>query len=98
MGAELCVRSYDRDYSKKEVQELVVRETKQMAYEDGNSYSGTWASSYGGVTFPTKEVFDCSNDAEEYIAENHEKGNCVMALKFTIGNSEGWCIGGWCSS
>ena len=98
MGAEFCVRTINGDLSKGEIRELVINATAEMAYESGHSYSGTWASAEPGVEFPGTQVFESAEEAEEWIDEHHEKWNKVMAVKFTDGNSEGWVIGGWCSS
>lgn len=98
MGAEFCARSFSKDMTKQEVREKVAEITEEMAYDSGHSYSGTWASAAPGVEFPGTPVFDSTEDAEEWVAENHEKWEQVMAVKYSDGNSEGWFVGGWCSS
>jgi hypothetical protein len=82
VGANLCIRQItakNREDVSKQVRDI----TAEMGFEDGHSYSGTWASAEPGVTFPTEIIFPTTELAEEWIADNHGKWNNVYAVRAT---------------
>lgn len=79
MGAQLCIRHIALCKTE-ELSEKVANITAEMAFEDGHSYSGTWASAEPGVQITDKR-FETVDKAEEYIDEKHEKWERVMAVQ-----------------
>ena len=91
MGASLIVvqaRGTETDVRRKWADAV-----ERDLYENGNSYSGSI-----GMLGPNLDVVHCDvstfAEAEEIIADSHEKWSCGMAVEFKPGV---WAIGGWCS-
>ena len=68
-------------------------------YEDGHSYSGCVGMLTGDPVWETSKVFHSRESANEYISNKHQKCEPPIAVRcLREDGSEGWLIGGWCSS
>jgi len=78
MGATNYIINY-KNLTEKQMRERVVTDTEQMQYEEGCSYSGTWASKAYGINIINKK-FNSTQEAEDYILDNNDKWDCVDAV------------------
>jgi hypothetical protein len=95
MGAEFQMEICERDDVKVFGEEVM----EQARYDHGHGgYSGTFAECHG-VTITGKE-FASLTDAQEYLEENCEKWENILAVKLIdpAHPEAKWMIGAWCSS
>jgi len=103
MGACTDYRTYV-NFTKEEAEQRFLEDQGQSAYEDGHSYSGCIGVMPGGVNWVNR-TFTTEADATEYIFANHEKWEQAMGVAFfrvveedEPKETQGFVIGGWCSS
>lgn len=82
MGASLVVRTHDH-CSRSDLQKWVNKVQESVAFEEGHSYSGEWNMCSGNLDFSFSEqkVFASADEAEEFIADHHEKWEPLLAVK-----------------
>jgi len=85
MGSADYIKYYNK-MTPKQLKEVVKQDTEEMGYEEGHSYSGTWASKNSGINF-LNGVYPGEDEAEKYILDNNDKWDCVDAalVKYKAG-------------
>ena len=78
MGTTVLVRSYTGKFEK--LADYTSDMQSQDAHEDGHLYSGSWGSLCGGVDIRS-EIFVNFEVAEDFISEEHSKGESPMAVR-----------------
>ena len=98
MGANTDFRHYPDTLDKTTILKQWGAACEESRYESGHSYSGAIGMLNGVPTFEDKE-FLTEREADDYIADNHEKWRAPMAVSYKDkGGAKWWLIGGWCSS
>jgi hypothetical protein len=92
MGAEFNCRRFDES-DKAQVKSLWDAAVSSDLHENGRSYSGSIGMLAGPIQWRS-ERFASREEAENFLADNHQKWSPAMA----VGCGNGWIVGGWCSS
>lgn len=98
MGANLQTYRYPASDTKAEITKKWDEITAEYDAQFGaNPYCGT-IGQFTGVPIQWKDqpVYRSAHEAEEFLADNHEKGCPPLAVKFKDLSGESWMIGGWC--
>lgn len=95
MGAQFndyWLQADDKASAQKEFDELI----ESLTYRYGHdSYNGTFTTNAGGTVTFTDKTFDSVAAAEEWLVENAQKWEPVLAVK-VVGRG-GWYLGAWSS-
>ena len=98
MGANLNTYQFPATYDKKTIQEKWNHAVDMSLHEDGHSYSGEIGMLGKKIDWNDYKVFKNQDEAEDYIANNQEKFDNAIAVRFVSTGNDYWLIGGWCSS
>lgn len=82
MGGRLVIRRYD-DCRNSEVISKIKADQDQAAHEDGHSYSGDWGDKHGVCVYENK-IFDTPDEAQDFIGENSDKSDPIVAVKARV--------------
>lgn len=83
MGAELSSRVFE-DQPRKQLQKLFAQECEEARFESGHGgYTGTIAEMNGIAKFVDRG-FASEEEAEEYLADRHNKWDDAMAVSFFL--------------
>ena len=98
MGANLNTVSFKTDDKKAIAQDWATMVTESQ-YTSGHEYSGE-IGMMGSDEINWRPITPMEDEraAEDYIADNHEKWECAMAVPYKDGDKRHYVLGGWCSS
>jgi hypothetical protein len=98
MGTNLNYRSYKDNVGKETILKYWNAAVENCLYENGHSYSGGIGMLGDGVDSWHDKEFDSASEADDWLANNHQKWDGAMAVSFFNKKREKyWIIGGWCS-